>query len=245
MIELDQLNKHYGSLHAVRDLTLHVPGGELFCFLGPNGAGKTSSIKMMTGLVRPDSGSIRLAGIDAVTSPVEARRELGYIPDMPFLYDRLTVHEFLLFTGDLYGMEREHVRSEAERMLELFGLLEKAHTLTKELSHGMRQRVIYAASLLHNPKVLLVDEPFIGLDPHSIRLIKDLLRERTRQGMTVMMTTHILAIAEEIGDRIGIIDRGHLVACGTLDELHEQNEATGGGRLEDLFLRLTMQENAG
>ena len=238
MIKLDHLQKRYGNVQAVNDLCLEVPEGELFCFLGPNGAGKTTSIKMMTGLVRPDQGSITLAGIDALKDPVAARKALGYIPDMPFLYERLTAMEFLYFTGDLYHMPREEVREKAPRQLEIFGLLDRAHTLTKDLSHGMRQRVIYAATLMHEPKVLLVDEPFIGLDPHSIRLIKDLLREHTRRGMTVLMTTHILAIAEEIGDRIGIIDQGRFVACGTLSELHAASERTE--RLEDLFLRLTM-----
>lgn len=239
MIRLSNLNKRYGSLQAVQDLTLTIDTGELFCFLGPNGAGKTTSIKMMTGLVKPDSGSIELAGVDAGREPVRARSQLGYIPDMPFLYDRLTPLEFLQFTGELYGMTSAEVKEKAPRMLETFGMLPQAHTLNRDLSHGMRQRVIYAASLLHDPKILLVDEPFIGLDPHSIRLIKDLLREHTRNGMTVLMTTHILAIAEEIGDRIGIMDQGKLVACGTLDEL--KAASPDKGRLEDLFLALTLK----
>lgn len=238
MIRLENVCKRYGNVQAVDNLCLEVPSGELFCFLAPNGAGKTTSIKMMTGLVRPDSGQITLAGVNALRNPVEARAKLGYISDMPFLYERLTAMEFLLFTGDLYQMPRDKVRELAPRQLELFGLLDRAHTLTKDLSHGMRQRVIYAATLLHEPEVLLVDEPFIGLDPHSIRLIKDLLREHTRRGMTVLMTTHILAIAEEIGDRIGIIDRGRLIACGKQEELHAAAKSTG--RLEDLFLSLTM-----
>lgn len=238
MIQLENLNKRYGDLQAVDNLNLEVPSGELFCFLGPNGAGKTTSIKMMTGLVRPDSGEITLADVDALAEPVESRGQLGYIPDMPFLYDRLTPMEFLRFTGDLYCMPRDEVEDKAADMLDTFGMTPRAHTLCRDLSHGMRQRVIYAATLMHNPKVMLVDEPFIGLDPHSIRLIKDLLRERTRDGMTVLMTTHILAIAEEIGDRIGIIDRGKLIACGTLDEL--KASAPGSSRLEDLFLSLTL-----
>lgn len=238
MILLENLHKSYGNLKAVDDLSLNIPEGELFCFLGPNGAGKTTTIKMITGLVRPDTGKITLAGIDALASPVEARSVLGYVPDMPFLYDRLTAMEFLHFTGDLYQMPRDEVREKAVRQLEIFGMMGRAHTLTKDLSHGMRQRVIYAATLMHEPKVLLVDEPFIGLDPHSIRLIKDLLREHTRRGMTVLMTTHILAIAEEIGDRIGIINQGKIIACGKLEELHTAAQSTG--KLEDLFLSLTM-----
>lgn len=239
MIQLEHLHKRYGNVHAVNDLCLHVGEGELFCFLGPNGAGKTTSIKMMTGLVRPDEGRILLAGMDARKDPVGARRQLGYIPDMPFLYDRLTPMEFLLFVGELFGMKSAEVRERAARELEIFGMTEKAHVLNKDLSHGMRQRVIYAATLMHRPKVLLVDEPFIGLDPHSIRLIKDLLREHTRNGMTVLMTTHILSIAEEIGDRIGIISNGQLAVCGTLQEL--QAQSNGEEALEDFFLRITKQ----
>ena len=239
MIRLEHLHKRYGHLQAVDDLTLEIPSGELFCFLGPNGAGKTTSIKMMTGLVKPDKGRIELAGVDAGKESVRARSQLGYIPDMPFLYDRLTPFEFLQFTGELYGMTPASVKEKIPRMLETFGMVERAHTLNRDLSHGMRQRIIYAASLLHEPKVLLVDEPFIGLDPHSIRLIKDLLREHTRRGMTVLMTTHILAIAEEIGDRIGIMDQGKLVACGTLEELKAASPESG--KLEDLFLSLTLR----
>ena len=209
-----------------------------FAFLGCNGAGKTTTIKMMTGLVRPDSGTINLGGIDALAHPVDAKRIMGYIPDMPYLYDRLTVVEFARFAAELYRMPRAKAKEGIEMYIELFGLKEKRGTLIKDLSHGMRQRVIYASTLLHDPKILLVDEPFIGLDPHSIRMIKDLLKERTRQGMTILMTTHILAIAEEIGDRIGIIDHGHLIACGNLTELKAGR--SDSDRLEDLFLQLTM-----
>jgi len=238
VIRLENLSKRYGEVQAVDHLNLEVSTGELFCFLGPNGAGKTTSIKMMTGLVKPDSGSITLAGVDALREPVKARSQVGYIPDMPFIYERLTPMEFLWFTGDLFNMPKDEVREKAPRMLEIFGMTPRAHTLNRDLSHGMRQRVIYAATLMHEPKVLLVDEPFIGLDPHSIRLIKDLLREHTRRGMTVLMTTHILAIAEEIADRIGIIHQGHLAACGTLDELKQARPEKQ--RLEDLFLELTL-----
>jgi len=239
MIELHQLAKSYGATNAVRGIDLFVPRGELFCFLGPNGAGKTTTIKMMTGLVRPDSGRIVLDGIDATGQGHDARRILGYIPDMPYLYERLTVAEYLQFIGELYGMSREDVRTKSGDYLEIFGLTSRRAELIRSLSHGTRQRVIYAATLLHEPKILLVDEPFIGLDPHSIRSIKDLLIQRTRQGMTVFMTTHILAIAEEIADRIGIIDQGRIVACGTLSELRDLH--TSHGRLEDLFLQLTLQ----
>lgn len=238
MIELKNLKKSYGATDAVRDISLSVPRGELFCFLGPNGAGKTTTIKMMTGLVRPDGGEIHLNGIDAIKDSPQARRILGYIPDMPYLYERLTVAEYLQFVGELYGLSREEVKVGTVEYLEIFGLTSRRAELIKSLSHGTRQRVIYAATLMHQPEVLLVDEPFIGLDPHSIRSIKDLLKERTRKGMTVFMTTHILAIAEEIADRIGIIDQGKIVACGTFEELRSLHAAHG--RLEDLFLQLTL-----
>lgn len=239
MIKLQGLQKSYGNFQAVKGLDLEVPAGELFCFLGPNGAGKTTTIKMITGLARPDKGSIQIAGLDAMAQPVEAKRKMGYIPDTPYLYDRLTVEEFLRFVGELYHVPRRKQKELATAQIATFGLEEKRNALLKDLSHGMRQRVIYAATLMHNPQVLLVDEPFIGLDPYSIRLIKDLLRERTRRGMTVFMTTHILSIAEEIADRIGIIDRGVLVACGTLEEMKARPDF--GGRLENLFLQLTLR----
>lgn len=236
MIEIDHLTKDFGRIVAVRDLCLSVPAGEIFCFLGPNGAGKTTTIKMLTGLLRPTAGSARIGGLDIQREPVEAKKLMGYIPDMPYLYERLTPEDFFIFTGDLYRVPRDKVLEEREKSFELFGINDYRYTLIKDLSHGMRQRLIYAATLLHEPRVLFVDEPLIGLDPYTIRLIKDLLREKSRGGMTVFLTTHILALAEDIGDRIGIILEGRLHALGTLGELLER----GGGRnLEEVFLKLT------
>ena len=236
MIELRQLRKDYGSVEAVRGLDLSVPRGEVFCFLGPNGAGKTTTIKMMTGLIRPTSGTVEIGGINVQSSPTEAKRLMGYIPDMPFLYERLTTEEFFSFTGDLYEVPREKIESGLERYFGLFGLMEHRDVLIKELSHGMRQRVIYASTLLHEPQVLFVDEPLVGLDPYTIRLIKDLLVTGARGGMTVFLTTHILALAEDIADRIGIIYEGQLLALGTLEQLkHEYGDRS----LEAIFLDLT------
>lgn len=237
MIELEHVSKNFGSLEAVKDVSLSVPKGELFCFLGPNGAGKTTTIKMMCGLLRPTSGSIRLGGADVQKDPVEARRLVGYIPDFPFLYDRLTATEFFEFTGDLYGVSRERVHEELEDTFERFGLKEYRSALIKDLSHGLRQRLIYAVTLLHRPGILFVDEPFVGLDPFSIRLIKDLLRSKAREGMTVFLTTHILALVGDMADRIGILVNGQLVAVGTLKELVSQSAAKEGD-LEDVFFRL-------
>ena len=237
MIRIDRLNRNFGNVHAVRNLTLHVPRGELFCFLGPNGAGKTTTMKILTGLLRPTSGTATIAGRSVATDGVEVKRMIGYIPDMPFLYERLTPVEFLEFTGDLYGLPREFSRRRAQELIDLFDLNEYLSALIKDLSHGLRQRLIYCATLLHDPQVLFIDEPLIGLDPYTIRLIKDLLKTKARGGMTIFLTTHILALAEDIADRIGIILRGELVALGTLQELLARSH--GCKTLEDVFLQLT------
>ena len=237
MIQLDHLSKHFGPVKAVNDLSLEVKRGELFVFLGPNGAGKTTTIKMMCGLLRPTAGSIRIGGIDIQADPVAARRMAGYIPDFPFLYDRLTATEFFQFTGDLYGIPRARTDETLEESFTQFGLLEYRHTLIKDLSHGLRQRVIYTTMLLHQPEVLFVDEPFIGLDPFSIRMIKNLLKSKTRSGMTILLTTHILALIEDMADRIGIIVNGRLVAVGTLQELLVRSDVKDGG-LEEVFFSL-------
>lgn len=237
MIELEHLSKDYGSVHAVRDLNLNIARGELFCFLGPNGAGKTTTIKMMCGLLHPSAGRVRIGGVDIREDPIAVRRMTGYIPDFPFLYDRLTAAEFFEFTGDLYGVPREEVAREMDASFERFGLVEHRHVLIKDLSHGLRQRVIYAVTLLHKPRVLFVDEPFIGLDPFSIRMIKELLKTKAREGMTIFLTTHILALIEDMADRIGIIVNGDLVALGTVEQLAAQCSIQGG-RLEDVFFSL-------
>ena len=239
MIQIENLSKNFGTVKAVRDMSLHVPKGELFCFLGPNGAGKTTTIKILTGLLRPSSGLGRIGGIDIQKDPVAAKKLIGYIPDMPFLYGRLTTSEFFEFTGDLYGVDRETINSERGRLFALFGLAEQATSRIKDLSHGMRQRLIYASTFLHKPEVLFIDEPLIGLDPYTIRLIKDLLRQEARAGMTIFLTTHILALAEDIADRIGIILDGQLVVLGGLPELLAAEEKSS---LEDMFLGLTGQD---
>ncbi len=237
MIELKNLCKYYGDIRAVDNISLQVPRGELFCFLGPNGAGKTTTIKIMTGLVKADSGSAWVAGYDIARDALSAKQRMGYIPDMPYLYDRLTCAEFMQFCGDLYNVPAERLDRERTRLLELFSLQEQSAALVRDLSHGMRQRLIYAATLLHEPEVLFIDEPLIGLDPYTIRLIKDLLRARARGGMTIFLTTHILALAEDIADRIAIVNNGQIIAIGSLQELKAQHP--GINTLEDIFLHLT------
>lgn len=236
MISIKRLNKHYGKIHAVQDMNLEVPKGELFCFLGPNGAGKTTTIKILTGLVTPDNGEAFVNGINIQTDPLGAKSIIGYIPDMPYIYDRLTVTEFVDFVGELYHIGYDARRRKANDLFEIFGLHPHASKLVSELSHGLRQRLIYAATLVHEPSILFVDEPLIGLDPATIRTIKDLLREKVRDGMTVFLTTHILALAVDIADRIGIIDRGTLQTVGTAGEICR---TSGETTLEDAFLKIT------
>jgi len=240
MIKITDLSKTYGSFEALKNLSLEIPAGELFCFLGPNGAGKTTTIKILTGLLRPTSGTATIDGLDIQEEPVSIKQRIGYIPDMPYLYDRLTTTEFFRFTGELYNVPEERVATELESAFAQFGLEEHRSALVKDLSHGLRQRLIYATTFLHNPTVMFIDEPFVGLDPYTIRLIKDLLRAHTQNGGTILLTTHILAIAEDIADRIGIIHQGELVALGTLDEL--RSEAGNQNSLEDIFLSLTRPE---
>ncbi|MEI6166273.1 MAG: ABC transporter ATP-binding protein [bacterium] len=237
MITITNLNKHFGAVQAVRDLSLSIPAGELFCFLGPNGAGKTTTIKMLTGLLRPDSGTIKIGDFNIQSHPVEAKRIMGYIPDMPFLYEKLTPVEFLKFVAGLYNLNRPDLNAHIEASLRQFDLQGARNALIGELSHGMRQRLLYISTFIHDPKVILIDEPLIGLDPHSIRMIKDLLRAKVKDGMTILLTTHILALAEDIADRIGIISGGKLIALGKLNEL--QTQSGSNGTLEDIFLKLT------
>jgi len=236
MIEIHGLTRRFGATIALDDLSLSVPAGELFCFLGPNGAGKTTTIKILTGLLRPTSGSASIGGFDIARQPVEAKRLIGYIPDMPFLYDRLTTTEFFEFMGDLYGVPEADIRRKRDDLFGFFGLDGHHNALVRELSHGLRQRLIYASTFLHKPAVLFIDEPFIGLDPYTIRLIKDLLVRSARGGMTIFLTTHILALAQDVADRIGIVSEGRLAALGTLEALQRTH---GGATLEDTFLTLT------
>lgn len=240
MIELNHIVKKFGDLVAVNDLTLTVRRGEFFAVLGPNAAGKTTTIRILTGLIKPTSGTTHVAGFDVQTHPLEVRQRLAYVPDFPFLYDKLTPWEFIRFTGQMFRMEDAALQSKAAVLIGRFNLESYLHKPIEGLSHGTRQRVAIVSALLHDPEVFVIDEPMVGLDPHHARVVKDVLKERTLDGMTVFLSTHQLSVAEEMADRIGIIHQGKLIAVGTRDELRRQSGATGA--LEQTFLALTAQE---
>src|SRR5690348_859184 len=242
MISLHQLTKRYGSFTAVDGIDLEVPRGELFGFLGPNGAGKTTTLRMIAGILRPTSGRITIAGVDLARDPVAAKAKLGFIPDRPFIYEKLTGAEFLRFVAGLYDQEGPEIEHRARELLALFDLEQWRDELVESYSHGMRQKLIISSAFVHRPEVIVVDEPMVGLDPKAARILKDLFREYTRRGHTIMMSTHTLEVAEALCDRIGIIQGGRIRACGTMDELRAHAEAGATG-LEHIFLKLT-GENA-
>jgi ABC-2 type transport system ATP-binding protein len=237
MIEFVNLVKKFGGLTAVNGITLTVPRGEFFAMLGPNAAGKTTALKMLAGLIKPTSGCARVCGFDVQEQPLEARRRMAYVPDFPFLYDKLTAWEFLRFTGQLFRMDDAKIEADAHELVARFHLENTVHRPLESLSHGTRQRVAIVSALLHNPEVLVIDEPMVGLDPQHSRIVKDVLKERSLKGMTVLLSTHELSVAEEMADRIGIIQAGQLIAVGNRDELRTQSGASG--QLEDIFLALT------
>lgn len=238
MIRTENLSKHFGEKIAVDTLDLDIQAGTFFCFLGPNGAGKTTTIKMLTGLLSPSSGRAVLAGNDIQLDPVATKRCLGYVPDHPFLYDKLTGREFMRFVAGLYRLSEAEYRDRSEELLHLFEIAHVADQLVEDYSHGMRQKLSFASCFVHHPEIVIVDEPWVGLDPKNIRFVKNYLKEKTRsEGLTVFMSTHTLSIAEEIADTIGIIHRGRLLHLGTVDEIKALSEAPGS--LEDVFLTLT------
>ena len=237
MIEITGVTKRYGPKVAVSGLNLRVPDGELFAFLGPNGAGKTTTIKMLCGLLFPTEGTVKVGGFDLRTEGDAARQLVSYVPDQPFLYEKLSGREFLQFTCDMYRMDPRHARDRMAEVIETFHLDEFVDDLTERYSHGMRQRTCFAAALVHEPRLLIADEPTVGLDPKSIRELKVLLRQLAESGTTVFLSTHTLDIAQELADRIGIIDRGKLLGLGTMSDLRTQ--AAMDGSLEDLFLKIT------
>ena len=238
LIEADHLNKRFGDKVAVADVSFDVRAGEIFGFLGPNGAGKTTTIKMIVGLLKPTSGTARVAGFDVQSQPLLAKAASGYVPDEPNLYSKLSARELLRFVGDLYELPEEMVVRRTDELLRMFDLTEAADDMTDSYSHGMQQKTSLAAALLHDPKVLILDEPTVGLDPKSARLIKDILSQLAERGAAIMLSTHILEIAERMCDRIGIINHGQLVAVGTLDELRA-GQGESNTSLEDIFLELT------
>jgi ABC-2 type transport system ATP-binding protein len=241
MITLDHVTKSYGTKTAVSDLCLDVRPGELFAFLGPNGAGKTTTIKMMCGLLFPTSGRVLIGGYDMQLEGDQARPLLSYVPDSPFLYEKLTGREFLQFIADMYGLPPEQGQERIATVTRQFGLEAFVDDLTERYSHGMRQRTVFAAAFVHEPKVLIVDEPTVGLDPYSVRQLKDLLRRQANLGTTVFLSSHSLDVVQELADRMAIINNGRLVGCGTLQTLRGQ--ASVDGPLEQVFLTLTRPDD--
>ncbi|CAB1065926.1 Efflux ABC transporter, ATP-binding protein [Olavius sp. associated proteobacterium Delta 1] len=242
MIELKEITKKYGDFRAVDNLNLTVDQGEIFGFLGPNGAGKTTTIKMIAGVLEPSVGTITICGIDMLRQPEAAKRKIGFIPDRPYLYEKLTGMEFLKFTADLYGVPDEIYRKKARKYLAMFSLADWSDELIESYSHGMKQRLIMSAALLHEPEIIIVDEPMVGLDPAAIIMVKELFQSLARNGVTVFMSTHTLAVAEDTCDRIGIIHHGHLIASGTTADLRREANVTDAD-LEKVFLNLTNTAN--
>ena len=241
MIELVKLSKHYGKTRAVDGLDLSVSDGELFGFIGPNGAGKTTTIQMIGGLLAPTSGKVLIDGVDISKDPVAVKRKIGLIPDRPFLYEKLTGTEFLRFTADLFDVDKKEFNKKSDELLNLFGLRDRASELIEAYSHGMKQRLVMSAALLHDPGILIVDEPMVGLDPRGIKMVRNLFRRLADTGVTIFMSTHTLSLAEEICDRIGIINNGKLIATGTIDEL-KSSARLGQANLEQAFLELTQEQ---
>lgn len=240
MLEFDNVTRRYGPKVAVDGLDLMIPPGELFALLGPNGAGKTTTIKMIVGLMRPSAGMVRVCGHDVARGVRDASRLLGYVPDVPYLYDKLTGREFLQFIADMFGIERRLGEEQIARQVENFRLENFVDDLTESYSHGMKQRLAFAAALVHEPRVLVIDEPMVGLDPRSVRVVKDLLRAQAASGLTIFMSTHLLSIAEEIADRVGVLEQGKLRFLGTINELRSLL-ATEQTSLEQLYLNLTAE----
>ncbi len=238
MLRLRGVRKQYGGFTAVSDLNLDVYRGEIFGFLGPNGAGKTTTIRMVAGVLQPTRGSVTVGGVDIQAEPEAAKAKLGYIPDRPFLYEKLSGGEFLRFVAGLWGRQSEATERRADRLLELFQLSEWKDELIESYSHGMRQKLLISSALIHHPEVIVVDEPMVGLDPRAAKMLKDLLRTYVDGGGTVFLSTHTLEVAEALCDRIAIISGGEIIALGTMDELRAQAQA-GGAHLEEIFLKVT------
>ncbi len=238
MIKFEGLRKEYGNLAAVKDLSFTVAAGECFGFLGPNGAGKTTTIKMLAGLLVPTAGRVLVNGHDLQTEPQDAKSIMGYVPDKPYIYDKLTGREFIDFMLDLYSVDRAAAAGRREELLEMFGLGEWQDELVENYSHGMKQKLVITGALVHHPRVLVIDEPMVGLDPHGHKLVKDLFRAFVAAGNTIFMSTHTLVVAEELCHRIAIIDKGSVIALGSMEELRGRAHAEGA-HLESIFLKLT------
>lgn len=243
MISIKNLSKKFGAFTAVDSVSLEVGPGEIFAFLGTNGAGKTTTIRMLTGVLQPTSGTAEIGGYDIQKNPIEAKFLMGIIPDRPYLYGKLTGREFLFFMADLYRVEKNEAKIRTDELLEQYGLKEWQFDLIDSYSHGMKQRLLMCASQIHKPPVLVIDEPMVGLDPRGAKLLKDTLRSYAQNGLTIFMSTHSLSVAEEIADKLAIIQRGKIIAMGTLDELHARAQSDESD-LEDVFLRIIAEDEA-
>jgi len=243
MIRLENLTKHYGRVAAVDSLNLEVHPGEIFGFLGPNGAGKTTTIRVMMGILRPTSGRVTLGGYDIERQPEEAKAIAGFVPDRPFIYEKLSGSEFLKFVGSLHRVESRLLQRRIPELLEHFEIINWKDELVESYSHGMKQRLVLCASLIHQPKILIIDEPMVGIDPKGARMLKDLFLSLAKSGTTLFLSTHSISVAEEICQRIGIIHKGKLIASGTMAELHRLARMEEG-RLESIFLELTQDETS-
>lgn len=237
MIQIENLTLHYGALKALDDLSLEMRPGELFAFLGPNGAGKTTAIKILTGLIRPEKGKVHICGVNMHQEAQKAKSLLGYVPDVAAFYEKLNAPEFMHFIAELFEMDMQHAAQRTKDLFTQFGLHEHCGKRIENLSHGTRQRLAIASALLHEPKVIVIDEPMVGLDPIHARIVKEELKRQAKNGATVLMSTHLLNIAEEVADRIGILHRGKLLFVGTLQELHAA-QARQGLNLEEIFLEM-------
>ena len=242
MINLNELTKHYGATIAVNKLCLHAAAGEIYGFIGPNGAGKTTTIRLMGGILAPTSGNIIIGGMDIAQNPIAVKKLIGFVPDRPFLYEKLTGMEFLRFSADLYEVNPAEFSPKAEQLLHQFALLDWADEIIEAYSHGMKQRLIIASALLHDPKILIIDEPMVGLDPAAVRMVKDIFKELAQKQTTIFISTHTLSIAEDLCHRIGVIHKGTLLAEGSVDEL-KHIAKLGEARLEEVFLTI-IKENA-
>jgi ABC-2 type transport system ATP-binding protein len=242
MIQLSEITKDYGTTIAVNKLNLNVAAGEIYGFIGPNGAGKTTTIRMMGGILAPTSGKIIIGGADMATNPVEGKKIIGFVPDRPFLYEKLTGMEFLRFSGDLYNVQPEIFQQKAQNLLQQFALWDWANELIEAYSQGMKQRLIIASALLHNPQILIIDEPMVGLDPEAVHMVKNILKDLSaNHNTTIFVSTHTLSLAEDLCHRIGLIHKGTLLAEGNLDEL-KRIAKLGEAKLEEVFLTI-IKEN--
>ncbi len=241
IIEFENIVKKYGDFSALKGINLNISKGELFGFLGPNGAGKTTLIRILTGIIKQTSGKVSISGFDLNLQPEKAKSLLGFVPDRPYLYEKLTPLEYFEFMGGLYNVPENTIQEKGKEMLELFSLWERRNELIESFSHGMKQKVAMSAATLHDPDVFVVDEPTVGLDPKSVRLAKNFFKELTNRGKTVFLTTHTLSVAQDLCDRIAIIRQGEIVALGNMSELQEKAKLPGND-LESVFLKITEEE---